>query len=178
MKKLIVLAACVGVTGVAFGQGAFNLNNRVTSAGINAPVSMASDGSLLDGDMGWVVQATMSTVAEGPFAPVGAMQGFRTGAAIGFFAGGAVDTGLAAGTDIFVQLQAFNTNDGADYGAAMAAGGAVGMSGIVPVTVDGPPNTPPNLVGLTGWQVAVIPEPSTMALGLLGVAALMLRRRR
>jgi hypothetical protein len=178
MKKLIVLAACVGATSLALGQGAFNLNNKVNAAAIDAPVSMAMGGALLSGADGWVVQATMSTTANGAFAPVGTAVSFRTGAAIGYFAGGAVDTGLASGTDIFVALQAWNTNDGATYAAAEAAGGAVGMSNVVPVTVDGPPNTPPNLTGLVGWQVGVIPEPSTMALGLLGIGALMLRRRR
>jgi hypothetical protein len=163
---------------MAFGQGTFNLNNRQVADGINAIVTDAG-GAGLDGANGWVVQAYVGADA-GSLAPVGTPVSFREGAAAGYFAGGAVDAGVANGTQVMVQLAAWNTNDGADYAAAMANMGAVGMSGTLSVTVDGPPNTPPNLIGLEPWSVSaeVIPEPSTFALGLLGIGALMLRRRK
>jgi len=179
MKKLVVIAACVGATAMAFGQGQFNLNNRQTADGINAKVTHVDGTTPLDGANGWVVQAYVGADA-GSLAPVGSPVEFRTGAAEGYFAGGAVDAGVANGTSVMVQIAAWNTNDGADYATAAANMGAVGMSGIVSVTVDGPPNTPPNLIGLEPWTVSaeVIPEPSTFALGLLGIGALMLRRRK
>jgi hypothetical protein len=179
MKKLVVIAACVGATAMAFGQGTFNLNNRQTADGINAIVTHMDGMTAIDGADGWVVQAWVGADA-GSLAPVGTPVEFRTGAAQGYFAGGAVDAGVANGTEVMIQVAAWNINDGADVLAAQAAGGAVGLSIPVTVTVDGPPNTPPNLVGLEPWMVSaeVIPEPSTFALGLLGIGALMLRRRK
>jgi hypothetical protein len=37
---------------------------------------------------------------------------------------------------------------------------------------------PPNLIGLTPFQFFLIPEPSVLALGVLGAATLLLRRRK
>jgi len=178
MKKLVVIAACVGATAMAFGQGQFNFNNRQTADGINAIVTDAG-GAGLDGANGWVVQAYVGADA-GSLAPVGSPVAFREGAAAGYFAGGAVDAGVAGGSDVMIQVAAWNTNDGADYATAAANMGAVGMSGIVSVNVKALPDAPPNMIGLEPWSVSaeVIPEPSTFALGLLGIGALMLRRRK
>jgi hypothetical protein len=41
-----------------------------------------------------------------------------------------------------------------------------------------PPGTPPNLVGLTSFNITLVPEPSVIALGALGLGALLLRRRK
>jgi len=41
-----------------------------------------------------------------------------------------------------------------------------------------PPNTPPNLVGLQSFNVFIVPEPSVIALGVLGAGCLFLLRRR
>jgi len=43
---------------------------------------------------------------------------------------------------------------------------------------DTPPATPPNLIGLTSFNLAIVPEPSLIALGALGLGALLLRRRK
>jgi len=40
------------------------------------------------------------------------------------------------------------------------------------------PITPPNLAGLTSFNIAPVPEPSVVALGVLGLGALLLRRRK
>jgi hypothetical protein len=179
MKKLIVLAACLGASTMALGQGNFNISNRVTADGINAPVTMASDGSLLDGAAGWVAQAYVSATVDGAFTPVGSAVAFRTGAPAGYLSSTTIDSGMAAGT-IFVQIAAWNTNDGAGFDEASAAMGAVGKSMPISVATKALPDAPANLVGLEAWtvQAAVIPEPSTMALGLLGAVALIARRRR
>lgn len=184
MKKLIVLAACMGVTGVAFGQGQYNLNNRVVAASIDARVTTEA-GDPLNGDDGYVVQAYMSDAEMGSYAPIaGNVASFRNApvpAGLGYLAGGinTVD-GMGPDSAIWIKLYAFSTTDGATYEDAMAAGGMVGMSNPVAVTLGGGTVQPPDLVGLQGWQVAgdVIPEPSTFALGLIGIGALMLRRRK
>jgi len=42
----------------------------------------------------------------------------------------------------------------------------------------GTPVTPPNLAGLTSFNIAPVPEPGVIALGVLGLGALLLRRRK
>lgn len=181
MKKLIVLAACVGATAMAFGQGQFNLNNRVTAAGIDARVSNSS--GPLNGADGWVVQAYMSDAENGSYSPIAdSMVTFRSSpvpAGLGYLNGGIKTVaGSAAGSSIWVKLYAWNTNEGASYEAAEAAFGSIGMSNGVNISLGGGTVQPPDLVGLQAFAVAPVPEPSTMALGLLGIGALMLRRRR
>jgi hypothetical protein len=41
-----------------------------------------------------------------------------------------------------------------------------------------PPSTPPSLLGLQSFQLYAVPEPSTIALGVLGAGCLFLLRRR
>lgn len=177
MKKLIAVAACVGVTSMALGQGLFNLGTKMSGAGINAKVTHIDGTTPIDGANGWVGQAYVGADASS-LAPVGSPVAFRTGRAEGYLPSMAIDAGVPGGTTVWVAIAAWNQNDGATYEDAMNALGAVGMSAPIQVTVLEVPNPPPNLVGLEGWVVAPIPEPSTLALGLLGIGALMLRRRK
>lgn len=179
MKKLLVLVACMSVTSGAFGQGQFNFNNRV-SGSVDARVFDAA-GDPLNGADGWVAQAYVGMDAAS-LAPVGGTFAFRSApapAGFGYIAGGAVTVpGMGNGTDVMVEMRVWNTNDGASYEAASAAFGAIGASAPVTLTLAESPALPQDMVGLQGFSVAIVPEPSTMALGLLGVGALMLRRRR
>ncbi|MCP5516605.1 MAG: PEP-CTERM sorting domain-containing protein [Verrucomicrobiales bacterium] len=181
MKKLIVLAACVGATAMAFGQGQFNLNNRVTGS-VDARVTNGA-GDPLNGADGWVAQAYMSDAENGSYSPIAdSMVTFRSSpvpAGLGYLNGGIKTVaGSDAGSSIWVKLYAWNTNDGASYEAAEAAFGSIGMSNGVQISLGGGTIITPDLVGLQGFSVAAVPEPSTLALGLLGIGALMLRRRR
>jgi hypothetical protein len=45
-------------------------------------------------------------------------------------------------------------------------------------SIGGDVNTPPNLVGLTSFNIYIVPEPATVALAGLGAAALLIFRRR
>jgi len=67
--------------------------------------------------------------------------------------------------------------------AITTAGVAYGSSDLftVPFSLGGtlsPPNTPPNLQGLQSFQLTVVPEPSVIALGVLGAGCLFMLRRR
>jgi hypothetical protein len=173
MKKLIVAAAVGLVTVGALAQGQFNFGNRVTLSGIDAKVFKPDGSTALAGAEYWA-QAYVGTSADS-LAPVDVPVNFRTGAAAGYITTKTVTTPFAGGTQVFVEMRAWEAAGGNSYEAAIAAGKLFGKSSPVQLTVAVAPNTPPDMVGLTSF--ALVPEPSTMALGLLGAAALLLRRR-
>jgi hypothetical protein len=173
MKKLIV-AVAFGLTAVgALAQGQFNFGNRVTVAGIDAKVFTAA-GVPLDGDA-WLAQAYVG-LDVGSLAPVGAALPFRSGTAAGYISSTAVTTSFADGTSVMVEMRAWEKAKGATYEAAQAGGGLFGKSNAVGLKVAVAPSPPPDMVGLQSFSL--VPEPSTMALGVLGAAALLLRRRK
>jgi hypothetical protein len=165
----------------ALAQGQVNFNNRVVGV-VDVKVFDTDGTTGLAGD---VFTAGLYTgaagAAEGTFALSGATAIFRTGAGAGYFIGGVRTTAFPGNTAIQAQVRAWETSGGASYELASAAGKKVGKSNILTVTVTEAPNTPPDLVGLQSFSLAggvVIPEPSTIALGVLGAAALLLRRRK
>ena len=97
--------------------------------------------------------------------------------------------GFAPGSFPFLQLRAWNNTGGiTSFDAAVAVGQAYppspgfqlqlggGLSGLG--HTGDPPWPAPPLFGMpTGWTFLAIPEPSTVVLGVLGAAALLLRRR-
>jgi len=172
MKKLIV-AAAVGFLAVgALAQGQFNFGNRVTVAGIDAKVFKPDGVTPLSGADYWA-QAYVGLTKES-LAPVGSPVNFRTGAAAGYISSTIVTTPFAGGTTVWVEMRAWEAGANS-YEAAVAGGKLFGKSDPIQLTVAEAPNTPPDMVGLKSFSL--VPEPSTMALGLLGAAALMLRRR-
>lgn len=173
MKKLIV-AAVVGLTAFgALAQGQFTFGNRVTAAGIDAKVFMPGGAEPLAGDA-FLAQAYIGA-DEGSLAPVGTALPFRTGAAAGYITTTPITTGIAAGSSVVVQMRAWEAAKGATYEVAVAGGGIYGSSSSITLSLSAPPAAPTDMVGLTSFSL--VPEPSTMALGVLGVAALLLRRR-
>jgi hypothetical protein len=186
MKKLLALAVCVGTAVVALGaDGTVNFNNRMTIAGIDARV-LGPDGNPVSGADGFVAQLAYTATEGGAMTPFGDVVSFYGDKEVkyGYVNGGVQSIADMAGQNVWIQMQAWNTNDGASYADAVAAGGPAGVSNIIPVKLGGdgvPPALPANLVGLQGFQLQpgeVIPEPSTFALGLIGIGALLLRRRK
>lgn len=97
--------------------------------------------------------------------------------------------GLAPGSSVYVALAAWSTATGAptSYAAALANGDLAGASVVSTGTVElggpNPPNPPitaGNLagVGITDFTVGSVPEPSTIALGVMGASAFLMRLRR
>ena len=184
MKKTLIAVGCMVATVGALAQAQVNFANIVLPNVVNAPVYDVDGTTKLAGS-DYMAQLYVGTAADS-LSPVGSPVEFKTGAGAGYFLGGTVTLPVDWGTTIYAQVRAWYTGGGTltSYEAANKPGGKVGESNILTIQLP-PPATPPplpvNLVGLESFslhQVQVIPEPSTIALGLLGAAAFLLRRRK
>jgi len=185
MKKLLVTLAAVLVSASTFGQGTINFNNLVTARGINAPVLRADGTGAGSGATPANAQLFLvgGTAGAKTYTAIPGVLAFRTSpaAAQGYVAnpGQVTVPNIAGGQQVTVVMRAW---DGASYDAAAASQNlAFGTSNEITLTLGNagsPPSVPADLVGLTGFTILAVPEPSTMALGLLGAAALLYRRRK
>jgi len=188
MKKiLLTIALCAASLG-AFAQGQVNFDNINTFGtskeavvfDVNGTTKLAGTGFMAQlywGAASWtgVAGGTSVTDPAAPFFTVadGADGFWNTGAS------SARTVGVAGGANVFVQVRAWNASGGKNtYEAALAAGNAVGNSAVLALVAGGGTVQPPNLTGLTSFKLVGVPEPSTIALGLLGAGALLLRRRK
>lgn len=176
MKSTLLALAALLSAGSALAQGTINFTTLSSSAGINAQIKVQEPGQAAVPVAGpeWNGQLLFAP-AGGAFKAVDVAQPFRTGAAAGYILKGAVTVaGVAAGTAGQATLIAFK-------GASFDAAGAYrGESSAIPLTLGGvgtPPSLPANLVGLQGFTI-VVPEPSMVALGLLGASLLVIRRKK
>jgi hypothetical protein len=188
MKKLIISAICVLAALGAYGQGTINFTNF--NPPLDAPVfdigGMASN-TRLDGS-GFMAQLYAGPVG-GTLEAIGAASPFLSGAGAGYFNGGTRTIAtVAPGVMADVQVRAWNVGSGSTFEAAMTAGTGYGMSGTLTLVTGGdtaggtqPPTSPSALSGLQSFELVgggTIPEPSTIALGLLGAGLLVFRRRK
>jgi len=94
--------------------------------------------------------------------------------------------GIPSGTGVFVELAAWSTSGGAtSFAQALTQGVAAGYSTTSSGTTalggrGSPPATPGTLAGIniTDFSVATVPEPSTIALGVIGASTFLMRLRR
>jgi len=166
----------------AFAQGTVNFINVNSSPALNAPV-FAGDGTTRLAGAGYMAEL-LAGPSAGSLSPV-ATAAFQSGGGAGYFAGGTqVIPGVPGGTVAFIQIRTWSTAAGATYAAAFASGlpNAWGQSQVFSVTTGNPnavpPGTPATLVGLTSFSLNPVPEPSTFVLAGLGIASLLLFRRR
>jgi hypothetical protein len=179
MKKLIVATALGLVAVGAMAQGQFSFGNNIAAAGINARVTDKATGAPVVGP-NYVAQAYVKLAGadDSSYAPIATAVPFRTSAAgAGYIVTQVLTTTFADKTAITVQMRAWDVTQGASYAAAAVAGAKVGSSDPVNLNVTIAPNTPPDMVGLAAFTVQPIPEPSTLALGALGIVGFLLRRR-
>ena len=179
MKKLLVIAA-IALSGVcSYAQGTFTLANG--APGVNSPIS-DSNGALISQTDFWI-QAYVGpqTADAGALTALGAP--FRANLAAGYFGQGVqAIPGVAAGAVGTVQIRAWSSTEGATSyeQAAGIIGAQIGTSNLVNVTLAGGQTPPPNLVGLESFQLTVVPvpEPSVIALAILGGGLLLFRRKK
>jgi len=170
MKKLISCVASLMVCAYAYGQGEVLFQNRVPPD-INALVTLNGVGV----SDGWTAQlyggpAGSATAALKPLTPTTT---FRTGAGAGYTINGTVVQvpGVAQGANATLMMVAYN---GATYESSLGKG----ASTLITVGTGGGTIVPGNLTGLQPFTVTIVPEPSTIALGMLGAGALLFIRRR
>ncbi len=187
MKKLILTASLMVAAVAAFGQGQVNFaNNNATRIWADRDANGTTNGADTLLAAGPNSQVAIYG-ATGSGQPVGSLV-IQTTAITnlltpGFFLGGVRTLSLPTGPAT-LQVRAW-TGSFPNYEAAAAAAVAdpsifIGMSNPLNVTLTTPPSPPPTLLGsgLNQFNVAPVPEPSSIALGLLGLGAIVLFRRR
>jgi MYXO-CTERM domain-containing protein len=181
MKKLILGASALMVALAAYGQGTVSINNRITGETVARFVLMGEDAAVRSsiGSPDYTVQffgGPVGTASAALAALTPSSSTFRGAAGTptaGFFNGvTATVPGVAPGGNAIVEVRLMGPGG---FTQTFGPFTATGLGGDNPS--GGPPLTPPNLaMGNTALQV--VPEPTTLALGALGLGALLLIRRR
>lgn len=198
MKKLLVVAtvaAAFTLSGLyAHAQGVVQFKNDATTA-VTLGDSAAAALSLQPGANapgGNLFRAALYYAPDSATAPErldGTVMGATQGMLIpGQYNGGnrTTPSTTAPGAAAWFQVRVWEAAYGATYEAAFTApvtGGRLAIVGSTPVfkvTTGAPPAPPTALAGngLAPVSMQVVPEPSTIGLGLLGLAGLFLLRRR
>ena len=179
MKKTLIVAAMLASLG-AYAQGTVNFANIVIEGGVrvvDAPVFNVDGTTRLSG-AGFQAQLVAGPNA-GSLAVIGAPTGFLTGGGAGYFSGGprTIDS-VPPGNAAALQVQAWDTASGATYAAALTKNTSAVLNLAATGGSGNPPSLPAKMTGLQSFSLKTVPEPSTIALGALGLAALFLRRRK
>jgi hypothetical protein len=157
MKKLVATLAAILVTAVSYGQGQVNFENfTIPDAMIKNPngTGVGANGK---------VQLFLGSTA------LGTPQAFEASSPGFFFAGVVTVPGAAVGSSQTFDVKAWV--DAASYDAATVRG----VTQTTPTSLGGDNIPPPNVIFSS---FTLVPEPSTIALGILGAAALLFRRRK
>jgi hypothetical protein len=182
MKKLLLALSLLGITGLAFGQGQLVSNNSATTAITNRSTNVRAVSTTI---VGFYANANASATAS---SPGWVLAGGTTNLfAPGLFIGGTrTYAGFPAGTAAAFQVRAWlTTGTYGNYEDAWTAEGPNGVgwfgaSVVMTVTPQVSPSPIPTMAssGLQPFTIQQVPEPSTIALGVLGLGAVALLRRR
>ncbi len=195
MKKTLTLLTLVAGMAFGYSQGTVNFNNNVAFA-TSAPVAAngKSDRFVYDSDNSTRLVGTNyfaqlyfaigSGVAESSLVAVTPTAAFRTPttSSPGTWSGGTRTLpGTSAGQTVTLQVRVwdgslFSTYEQAAVGAVGKIGKSVTFDYVVPTT--GAPPAAFFMEGLQSFTLVPVPEPSTYALGALGLGAVALVRRR
>lgn len=184
MRKLIALLAVSVVTVSALAQGTVNFNNNVWTGTSARPVFDVGGTTRLVGT-DYVAQLYFGTAgtAASSLAPVGNVGRFRvaTTASPGTWSGSTITlAGIGPGATAALQVRVWNnTLFPAGYQAALTGGGFTGASSVFDYTVPAGSTPAPNEFWMGNFaSFQLVPEPTTIALGVMGLAGLLFIRRR
>jgi hypothetical protein len=187
MKRLLITASLVLATVSGFSQGTLDFKSIAIVGGsrvVDAPVRDAAGTLVVGTAFRAALYAGAAGATEGELRLIGASAAFSTGTGAGYFLGGTRTLNengvqVPAGGSATIQVRAWAVSSGATWEAATTRG----ESPLLTIATGGtgtPPGPPALLTGLQGFSVVVVPEPSTIALGIIGGLGtlLMLRRRK
>jgi len=198
--KTLSLLIAAGVSASAFGQGVILQNVGTSAGGTNGTVFIgpnSAPANRFDGInnnvgvtiMGGPLAGSLNPIGLGTYKANNDPKGY-TGSDLGTFqlgaAGSAVNVpGVAAGGIAQIQIQMWFDGSSAaglypSYAAALADPANSKVATVLFLQNTGnPPLTPPGpLNGMPDIHLIGVPEPSTLALAGLGLASLLLFRRR
>jgi hypothetical protein len=171
MKSIFHFLIITSLSLSAFGQGAVVFNNSVGTE-VNAPVTRSSCfGATVGQGPGAGYTAQLALVGTGgSLTLLFPTTTFRTTSAAAEFFVNSVDVTIpdvAPGSPARLRMQVWPTV----YGTYMNAyqHGISAQSANFTVTTGGGVMPPANLVGLQGFTIMCIPEPSTVGIGLIGM---------
>ena len=162
----VFLLACIPIK--SKGQGTLQFMNF--GANVNAPVTNAA-GNRIIGPSPYVADLYWSSDTNSPVGSLTAAGFNRSFTTLtlsggGYFLGG-VQTLPVLGP-VLAQVRVWDMTYGATYAQARDNGGEFGTSNPVLVFLDLPPGPGTQLVGLQGFQLGWIPEPSASLLVVAG----------
>jgi hypothetical protein len=179
MKKLFVILACAMAAVSTYAQGTVNFTTPIPGS-VDIKVSDPNNVLLSGTDYTAQLWGGPANSPESALQPLTPTTNFRTGAGAGYVvpAGAVVVPGVPGGQTATLQLRVFR---GTDWNTSLERGSsALFQVGPLGDPTTSPPGLPvdPTAFGTATFQTVIIPEPTTIALGLLGAAALLLRRRK
>ena len=186
MNKFAYLVVASALAVSAFGQGQIDLNNRGLAL-VNDTAGKPLTGTTFVAQVWYGASASTltSSFAPSPFrASTTTYPGTWNPAAVGGPGALGTLTGFAPGSTVTLQVRVWDSAV-AGVGAAQAltktAGTGLSETFTYAIPAD-PLAIPGGMGGLKSFNLAaggsVVPEPTTIALGALGAAALLLRRRK
>jgi len=190
-----MLAAVIASAVTMYGQGRINFNNYVSGNAVtvgtpNQGVSGGAAGANLGGNYSVQLLWLPGTIADlntflgsnpssgGTTAFFGTTGGSPGTDGAGLFDGGTVAMNGAAGTYTMLVQAWFNNGQFSTYALASAGQKNVGRSALFTANVTASPTPAGNTTFAPFTVTASIPEPTTLVLGGLSAAALLIFRRR
>lgn len=186
MNKFAYLVVASALAVSAFGQGQIDLNNRGLAL-VNDASGKPLTGTTFVAQVWYGASASTltSSFAPSPFrASTTTYPGTWNPAAVGGPGALGTLTGFAPGSTVTLQVRVWDSavaGVGAAQALTKAAGTGLSETFTYAIPAD-PLAIPGGMGGLKSFNLAaggsVVPEPTTIALGALGAAALLLRRRK
>jgi len=189
MKKLLLTCGLFATIVTTYGQGQFTFANDSTTRFTTNNLGNTGNMTGLNQYRIGLYTAAPGTVNESLFTLVAVATNSSSPIALGLFSYPESPYTLAGnnGTPIAVQVRAWSLAAGGSYEAAVTArnglGGKTPIGTITPAVGGAPPPAlfgagAPFTSGVQLVSLGAVPEPSTIALGLLGLGAIALFRRR